>query len=70
MRRVTVELPRHYHTPLPPIPRRALCPVCKNAVYSPAGIHPQCAMSLPDSPGEGRDGREHGGRMPGGELRG
>jgi len=32
---------KHDFVPMTP---RALCPVCKKAVYSPAGIHPQCAM--------------------------
>jgi hypothetical protein len=32
------------------VPHRALCPVCKTAVYSPAGIHPQCASSQADLP--------------------
>jgi hypothetical protein len=50
---------KHYHIPLP---SRPLCPVCKKAVYSRAGIHPQCAMiqadplrpikKLPLGPGE------------------
>lgn len=37
--------PKHYHTPNS---TRALCPVCKRGVYSPAGIHPQCAMTQSD----------------------
>src|SRR3954468_14043707 len=38
---------RHYHTP---VSTRARCPVCHEAVYSRAGIHPQCAMSQADPP--------------------
>jgi hypothetical protein len=38
---------KHYHTP---VSGRILCPVCKKGVYSRAGIHPQCAMSLADPP--------------------
>jgi len=38
--------PKHFHTPPS---SRALCPVCKKAVYSPAGIHPQCAMLQSDA---------------------
>ena len=36
---------KHYHFPLP---SRPLCPVCKKAVYSRSGIHPQCAMLRED----------------------
>ena len=32
-------------TPNAPRSIRAVCPVCRKAVYSPGGIHPQCAMS-------------------------
>jgi hypothetical protein len=39
----------HHHTPAPD-PRRRLCPVCHHAVYSPAGIHPQCAERQADPP--------------------
>ena len=35
--------PSHRHTP-PPDPERKRCPVCNQAVYSLAGIHPQCAI--------------------------
>jgi hypothetical protein len=35
-----------------PFSQRVRCPICKQAVYSAAGIHPQCAMSHPDAPGE------------------
>ncbi|MGO9913731.1 MAG: hypothetical protein ACLQIB_03325 [Isosphaeraceae bacterium] len=37
---------KHYHVPLP---SRPLCPVCKKAVYSRGGIHPQCAMLREDA---------------------
>ena len=33
--------PKHVHTP---VSTRARCPVCHEAVYSKAGIHPQCAV--------------------------
>jgi hypothetical protein len=33
-----------------PIPTRPMCPVCKKAVYSRGGIHPQCAMIQADPP--------------------
>ena len=32
---------KHWHTP---ISTRPVCPVCKKAVYSRGGIHPQCAV--------------------------
>ncbi|WP_435021530.1 hypothetical protein TA3x_002424 [Tundrisphaera sp. TA3] len=32
------------HTPPPPGSTRARCPVCREAVYSRSGIHPQCAV--------------------------
>jgi len=41
--------PRHRHTPMFD-PERKRCPVCHHAVYSPAGIHPQCAERLADPP--------------------
>jgi hypothetical protein len=34
------------HIPSNPRPR---CPVCHNPVYSPAGIHPQCAVKAGES---------------------
>ena len=37
--------PKHYHSPPTD---RARCPVCHEAVYSRAGIHPQCAVSQYD----------------------
>ena len=43
--------PRSYHRQTPPVdPRRRRCPVCQRAVYSPAGIHPQCAERQTDPP--------------------
>ncbi|HEX8203200.1 MAG TPA: hypothetical protein VF590_22175 [Isosphaeraceae bacterium] len=39
--------PKHLHTPTS---NRARCPVCRQAVYSRAGIHPQCAMRQSDLP--------------------
>ena len=41
--------PSHRHTPLPD-PQRKRCPICHQAVYSLAGIHPQCAERLTDPP--------------------
>jgi hypothetical protein len=32
---------KHWHVP---VSTRPVCPVCKKAVYSRAGIHPQCAV--------------------------
>jgi hypothetical protein len=37
---------KYWHVP---IPSRPVCPVCKKAVYSRAGIHPQCAVSQAES---------------------
>jgi hypothetical protein len=45
--------PRNYQKPHVSISGRARCPICKEAVYSPAGIHPQCAMTHPSVPDEG-----------------
>jgi hypothetical protein len=42
--------PRYYHTPPPPVSTRVRCPVCHEAVYSRAGIHPQCAVRQSDPP--------------------
>ena len=39
--------PKHFHTP---ISTRVRCPVCHEAVYSRAGIHPQCAVRQSDPP--------------------
>ena len=41
---------RYYHTPPPPASTRVRCPVCHEAVYSRAGIHPQCAARQCDPP--------------------
>jgi hypothetical protein len=40
--------PRYRHGPILDTQRRR-CPVCHQAVYSLAGIHPQCAIKLADS---------------------
>ena len=37
---------KHWHTP---ISTRPVCPVCKKAVYSRSGIHPQCAVREAES---------------------
>jgi hypothetical protein len=39
--------PKHFHTP---VSTRLRCPVCHEAVYSRAGIHPQCAVRQSDPP--------------------
>jgi len=39
--------PKHVHTP---VSTRVRCPVCHQAVYSRAGVHPQCAMRQADPP--------------------
>ena len=39
--------PRNSHSPLPD-DRRRRCPVCRQSVYSKAGIHPQCAIKQAD----------------------
>jgi len=36
--------PKHHHNPSEPASTRVRCPVCHEAVYSRAGIHPQCAV--------------------------
>ncbi len=38
--------PKPWHVPTP---NRPICPVCKKAVYSRAGIHPQCAVTQAES---------------------
>lgn len=43
----TVINPRNSHSPLPD-DRRRRCPVCRQSVYSKAGIHPQCAIKQSD----------------------
>lgn len=42
--------PKYHHTPAKPVSTRARCPVCHEAVYSTAGIHPQCAVKRADPP--------------------
>lgn len=42
--------PRSYRTPIQPLQTRERCPVCHQAVYSRAGIHPQCAMRQNEPP--------------------
>ncbi len=42
--------PRYYHTPIQPTTTRVRCPVCRQPVYSRAGIHPQCAVKQADPP--------------------
>jgi hypothetical protein len=39
---------KYYHIPV--VTSRPLCPICKKAVYSRGGIHPQCAMIQSDPP--------------------
>lgn len=39
--------PKHLHSP---VSTRLRCPVCQQAVYSRAGIHPQCAVRQSDPP--------------------
>jgi hypothetical protein len=41
--------PSYRHAPIVD-PLRKRCPVCNHAVYSLAGIHPQCAVKLTDLP--------------------
>ena len=40
--------PSYRHTPIVD-PERKLCAVCNQAVYSLAGIHPQCAVKRSDA---------------------
>jgi hypothetical protein len=42
--------PKHVHTPVSAGAQRRRCPVCQQAVYSRAGIHPQCAMKQAEPP--------------------
>jgi hypothetical protein len=47
--------PKSYRTPITPAAARVRCPVCHEAVYSRAGIHPQCAVRQADPPrGKGK----------------
>jgi hypothetical protein len=42
---------QRYYRKLPlPVSNRVRCPVCHEAVYSRAGIHPQCAVRQSDPP--------------------
>jgi hypothetical protein len=41
--------PNYRHAPIVD-PLRKRCPICDHPVYSPAGIHPQCAVRLTDTP--------------------
>ncbi|MGC8642710.1 MAG: hypothetical protein ACP5XB_22865 [Isosphaeraceae bacterium] len=41
--------PNYRHAPIVDLSRKR-CPVCNHAVYSLAGIHPQCAVKLTDPP--------------------
>jgi hypothetical protein len=41
--------PRYRHAPILDTGRKR-CPVCHHAVYSLAGIHPQCAVRLAELP--------------------
>ena len=42
--------PKSYQPQNNPPSTRARCPVCHEAVYSRAGIHPQCAVRQSDPP--------------------
>jgi len=42
--------PKSYRVPTNPEPARVRCPVCRQPVYSRAGIHPQCAVRQSDAP--------------------
>jgi hypothetical protein len=41
--------PKYGHAPIVD-QSRIRCPVCNHAVYSLAGVHPQCAIRLLDPP--------------------
>jgi hypothetical protein len=41
---------RHYHNAPAPVSTRRRCAVCNQAVYSTAGIHPQCAVRQSEPP--------------------
>lgn len=51
--------PRNSHSPLPD-DRRRRCPVCRQSVYSKAGIHPQCAIKQADPCHSEEDGEGEG----------
>lgn len=40
----------HKPAPLFPTVPGKLCPICGKRSYSPAGIHPQCAVKQADAP--------------------
>lgn len=42
--------PKSHRTQVTLPPGRVRCPVCHEAVYSRAGIHPQCAVRQADPP--------------------
>lgn len=42
--------PKSYGRPTDTAPARVRCPVCHEAVYSRAGIHPQCAVKQSEPP--------------------
>lgn len=42
--------PKSYQPQNSPSSTRVRCPVCHEAVYSRAGIHPQCAVRQSDPP--------------------
>ena len=50
--------PKYRHAPIIDLSRKR-CPVCNHAVYSVAGIHPQCAIRLLDPPQSARRNRHH-----------
>jgi hypothetical protein len=44
-----MQFPRYRHSPVFDSHRKR-CPICNHAVYSLAGIHPQCAERLDQPP--------------------
>jgi len=54
---------RYYHTPPPAASARVRCPVCHEAVYSRAGIHPQCAVRQSDPPRPKSKGKDAPGEL-------
>jgi len=64
--------PKYRHSPILDTSRKR-CAVCNHAVYSLAGIHPQCAVRLTDPPQMGKKksglaGAESQGDSPGDQL--
>ena len=47
---ISMSSTHYYHTQPKPVSTRARCPVCNQAAYSAAGIHPQCAERQADPP--------------------